>query len=220
VEYRLSERQVAVGALRFRLRCVRDFDEAVDDVYRTLEARGEGERLVELCPFFGKLWPAARGLAARIEAGGAAVWQGLRVLELGCGLALPSLVAARLGADVVATDWHPDAERFLRHNLVTNGVEGVRYGVADWQSDVSELGRFDAVIGSDVLYDRTHAPLLARAIGRHAAPGGRILIADPGRAYLQEFSTRMAADGYEVDIGSEPGEGGEDVYVLELHRRH
>src|SRR3954451_24843078 len=65
----------------------------------------------EYLPYWAELWPSALGLA---EAVGAADVAGRRVLELGCGLGVPSLVAALAGAEFLATDWSPEAVRVLR----------------------------------------------------------------------------------------------------------
>jgi release factor glutamine methyltransferase len=51
-----------------------------------------------------------------------AVTPGERVLEVGAGLGLAAVLAARAGAQVVATDVVPDAIGALRSNAVLNGV--------------------------------------------------------------------------------------------------
>ena len=72
---------------------------------------GADERL----PYWAELWPSARGLARHLVEDGRD-WPGVRVLELGCGVALPSLALHARGADVLATDWYDDALRFARAN--------------------------------------------------------------------------------------------------------
>lgn len=173
------------GALELVLETIADLDEAVDELLaRAATDPEELER--DLCPYFGVVWPAARALAREVARRGAAELAGKRFLELGCGLALPALVAARLGARVTATDLHPDVPGFLARNLALNGLAGdaVEYVELDWRTGV--LGpRFDLVVGSDILYEAGHPAPVARALAAHVAPGGRVLLADPGRAYLQ-----------------------------------
>lgn len=221
MDYRLTTQLEAVGPFEFRLRCLRDFDEAVDDMFIALSARGDGERLVELCPFFGKLWPSARALSRHLAQIGEAGLADKSVLEAGCGLALPSMVAARLGAAVTATDFHPDVETFLRENLSLNEMQGLRYLAADWQDEATNLGRFDVVVGSDVLYDRAHVKTLSRFLLRHTAEGGLVVITDPGRAYLQDFTSCMEALNFTSMLRIETvadGAGQQDVYLLEFQR--
>ena len=72
----------------------------------------------EFLPYWAELWPAASALAAALPAD----LDGVRVVELGCGLGVPSLVAAAAGREVVATDWAADAIDLLRQNAERNGI--------------------------------------------------------------------------------------------------
>jgi len=121
-----------------------------------------------------------------------AALDGLRVVELGCGLALPSLAAARSGATVLATDVEPEALELVARNAGLNGlsVETLRL---DWSEPAVLLSRapFDLVLASDVLYERhSVAPLLA--LLPRLAP--EALLADPGRpapgAFLEQARRR------------------------------
>ena len=106
---------------------------------------------------------------------------GLRVLELGCGLGLPSLVAAARGAEVTAVDWARDAVDLLRRNAVRNGL-ALACEVHDWRRPLP--GRFDLALAADVLYERRNVePVLARL--REAAPEALVGLA--GRSYEAEF---------------------------------
>jgi len=130
----------------------------------------------EFLPYWAELWPAATALAAALPD-----VAGLRVVELGCGLGLPSLVAAARGADVTATDWAEDAVQLLRENAARNGLV-VRAEVRDWREPWPE--RFDAVLAADVLYERRNVePLLERL--RELAPVAYLGLA--GRPYEAEF---------------------------------
>jgi predicted nicotinamide N-methyase len=76
---------------------------------------------------------------------------GLRVVELGSGLGLPSLVAAARGAQVTATDWAADAIDLLRENAARNGLE-LTAERRDWREPWD--GTFDLALAADVLYER------------------------------------------------------------------
>lgn len=203
---------LAVGSHRLALRVLESFDTAVNTLCDALPTDVSDDRLLAECPFFAKVWPSAQAMAAVVERLGAAWLSGRQVLELGCGLALPSLIAARLGAEVLATDYNPGVPGFLTHNLALNGLAGrVRYENADWQEGGLELGRFDLILASDVLYTPRHAGQLAALIGRHLAPGGRAVVADPGRAYLQEFWGRLPALGLSCEL-----EALHNIYLLHI----
>ena len=108
---------------------------------------------------------------------------GKRVLELGCGLGVPSLVAARRGASVLATDAEPDALVFAAHNLALNDLEG-EVALVDWRDAgaLTERGPWDLVLAADVLYLRHNVEALMRLMPALLAGGGEALIADPSRA--------------------------------------
>jgi len=114
------------------------------------------------------------------------------VLELGCGLGLPSLAAAAGGADVLATDWAEDAVRLLRRNAERNGLS-VRAGLVRWDDPGRLLGGapWDLVLGADLLYEARNAAQLERLLPRL---GGEALLADPGRAYARAFLERLGAE--------------------------
>jgi predicted nicotinamide N-methyase len=141
---------------------------------------------VEYLPYWAELWPAATALAEALPD-----VAGLRVVELGCGLGVTSLVAAARGADVTATDWSPDAVALLRENAARNGL-ALRTEVRDWREPWAQ--RFDLALASDLLYERRNVePVLARL--RELAPAALVGLA--GRPYEGEF-LRLAGRVVEV----------------------
>lgn len=144
-------------------------------------------------PLFGMIWPAGLALAEQMVSFPIA---GKRILEVGCGLALSSLVLQRRGADITASDNHPLAGEFLEYNAQLNGLPPVRYRNAPWQGAGHELGSFDLIIGGDVLYERDHADLLAGFLSLHAKPVAQIVIADPGRGYRNRLARLLEVQGY------------------------
>ena len=133
----------------------------------------------EFLPYWAELWPAATALAEALPD-----VRGVRVVELGCGLGLTSLVAAGKGADVTATDWAPDAIELLRENAKRNGLQ-LRAEVRDWREPWDET--FDLALAADVLYEhRNVEPLLDRV--RELAPEALVGLA--GRPYEAAFLRR------------------------------
>jgi predicted nicotinamide N-methyase len=144
-------------------------------------------------PLFGLLWPSSRLLAGVMQQRDV---HGMRILEIGCGLALASLVAHRRGADVTASDCHPLAGSFLDENLRLNSLPALPYATGHWARANPALGRFDLIIGSDLLYERQQPGQLSAFIDRHATPDAEVLIVDPGRGNRAAFSRGMAVNGY------------------------
>jgi len=158
-------------------------------------------------PLFGLLWPSGAQLAARMAL--RPLRSNERVLEIGCGLGLASLVCHRRGIDVTASDCHPLANPFLLENLRLNALPPMKYRTEQWgmpaaaEDDSPPLvsavqGQFDLIMGSDVLYERDARATLARFIDRHAGADAQIWIVDPNRGNRSAFHKQMAAHGFEV----------------------
>lgn len=144
-------------------------------------------------PLFGLLWPSAQALAGLMMTFNL---DGQRVLEVGCGLALASLVVHRRGGDVTASDCHPLTGHFLRENLQLNQLPPMKYETGNWRTPNPGLDRFDLIIGSDVLYDRGQPELLSRFIDLHAHADAQVLIVDPDRGNQAGFTRCMVGLGY------------------------
>jgi predicted nicotinamide N-methyase len=146
----------------------------------------------EFLPYWAELWPSARRLAELLAS---ADLRGLRVLELGCGLGLPAIAAARAGAEVLATDWAPEAVDAAAANARRNGV-ALRCAVLDWRTPHALVahGPFHRVLAADVLYEGRHvAPLVALL----SALRSELWLADPGRPARAELVAGLA--GWEVN---------------------
>ncbi len=106
---------------------------------------------------------------------------GLAVVEVGCGLGLPSLVAAARGARVTATDWAEDAVELLRANAERNGLD-LTVERRDWREPWP--ARFELALAADVLYERRNVEPLVERLGRLAPVS---LLALAGRPYERTF---------------------------------
>ena len=187
-----------IGDKLYILEVIRDLDEAIDLI---CDSMTEDEKLdpfaEDLCPYFGVLWPAGLGLARYLETHSEFV-KGKTVLELGAGLGLPSLVAIALGGKVLTTDFHPDVEEYFLRNCRHSSVVG-EYQRLNWRDEREELKKFDVVMGSDVLYESKHPGEVARGLTRFLKPGGVIILADPGRNYLNSFLEAMEDIGFDEE---------------------
>ena len=148
-------------------------------------------------PLFGLLWPAGCVLAEQMSH---IDFAGRRVLEVGCGLGLASLVAQARGADVTASDRHPLADTFLRANAALNHLPRIRFHRGDWTALGDELGRFDLIVGSDLLYDRALPVPLAGFIERHAAGSSEVIVVDPDRGMQAPFGRLMDGHGFDHTV--------------------
>jgi predicted nicotinamide N-methyase len=145
----------------------------------------------EFLPYWAELWPSAVALAGIVSA---RALRGRRVVELGCGLALPSIAAALAGADVLATDWSADAVALAARNARRNAVR-LNTAICDWTAPERLLDEapWELVLASDVLYERRNVDPLLALLPRLVAAEGEVLIADPGRPAWAGFLERAAA---------------------------
>lgn len=164
------------------------------------DPRGTAEKLgisSAAWPIFGILWPSSLVLAHYIidyDTGSK------RILEIGCGTALSSLLLNKKQADITATDHHPEAERFLNRNTELNGDQRIPFERTGWADNNDSLGRFDLIIGSDLLYEEEHIELLAGFIRTHSNPKCEVVIVDPGRGRKNKLAKRLLEFGYILSI--------------------
>jgi predicted nicotinamide N-methyase len=135
-----------------------------------------------LVPYWAVLWRSGVALARELAV---ARLDGMRVVELGCGLAVPSLVAARGGARVLATDGDPDALGLVARNARENGLH-VDTAHVEWDAaaELTQGGPFDLVLAADVLYERSSVGVLLSLLPRL---GREVWLADPGRPAAAAF---------------------------------
>jgi predicted nicotinamide N-methyase len=152
----------------------------------------EDERL----PYWSEIWASSVSLAQWCLASGRLC--GKDVLELGCGLGLAGIGAARSGATVVLSDYEEDALLFARYNAWQNlprtEVE-VRH--FDWRRPVLPQ-HFDILLGSDILYERRHFLPLLKAFDVLLAPEGMAVLTDPDRSIGRAFVELAQEWGYSL----------------------
>jgi predicted nicotinamide N-methyase len=166
-------------------------------------------------PLFGLLWPSGHVLA---DAMMLHEIEGKRILELGCGLALASIVLHRRGGNITASDNHPLASAFLLENLRLNSLPEMKYAVGNWAHSNPALGLFDLIIGSDVLYDREQPEMLSQFVHAHSAAKVQVLIVDPNRSNQGSFNRKMVLLGYSHETTRISALPDGSAYKGQIHR--
>ena len=204
--FRTSSTTVAVGNASVTLLHPANADDLISEADFV-----EDDRL----PYWADVWPASTVLAGAVAA---LPGSGRTALELGCGLGLVATAAARAGFAVTATDYYEDALLFARVNAWHNVGGAIATRHVDWRRLPDDLGRFDLVLASDVLYERAYADLIAAALDATIATGGRGLIADPGRVATPAFVEACTARGLRADrVSRHPWSAGEIRQTIDLY---
>jgi len=188
--YQVKFQQVAVsGGAQLEIRSLLDRQQYSDPLGEA-EAAGISPACWSL---FGQVWPSEQKLADLMQTW---VLAEHHILEIGCGLALASMVIHRRHGNITASDCHPLAKTFLHANLLLNHLPELKYTTGNWQTSNPGLGRFDLIIGSDILYERDQPAQLATFIQAHATSNVDVLIIDPNRSNRSAFNHNMAQLGF------------------------
>lgn len=207
------EETVTSGPHRFQVLKPRTADDLISEDEYAVD-----ERL----PYWAELWPSGRVLADRLAQRNL---RGLNVVELGAGLAIPSLVAATRGASVLATDWYEPALAFMSVNAARLGL-AVDTMFVDWRDPPQALldrAPFDLIVAADVLYEVRNAAPLAALLPRLLADDGEVIIADPRRPDAKSLLETLASTGWsihtdEVAHESRLDESGPIVHLHHIER--
>jgi predicted nicotinamide N-methyase len=178
--------------------------------------REEDFVLDERLPYWADVWPSSIILAEKLlELDGS----GRTALELGCGVGLSTLAATSAGFDVLSTDYYEDALDVTRANVFRNLGTVARTRLVDWRHFPADLGTFDLVFASDVLYEKEYAELLPILLRRLLVPGGIALIADPGRVAAPIFVEGCATHGLTINKKeTRPFEAGEIKQRIDIYK--
>lgn len=220
--FELYDEQIPVGPLRVQFTRVADPEKVLDALCERIDAheRATGQRVNSDAlglPYWAELWDSAIGIAQWIAAGGMdrviKIDRGplappptarppLRVMDLGCGMGLAGTVAALMGADVLFADIERDCLLFSALNAARYS-DRARARKVNWQTDT--LGeRFDLIIGSDVLYDKTQWPFLDTFFRNHLADDGWVMLGEPGRMSGDLFVPWIQSRGWNLKRFEQP----------------
>ncbi len=214
--------EALVGALTHRFRTSVE-DATVDERTFSILKPANSDDLIreedfvkdERLPYWADVWPSSIILAGKLlelEGGGRTA------LELGCGVGLSSVAATSAGFDVLSTDYYEDALDVTRANVFRNLGTLARTRLVDWRHLPVDLGTFDLVFASDVLYENEYAKLLPVLLRGLLSPGGVALIADPGRVAAPVFVEACAEHGLAIrKKETRPFEAGEIRQKIDIY---
>ncbi|MGH7214611.1 MAG: class I SAM-dependent methyltransferase [Tepidisphaeraceae bacterium] len=217
--YQTVTRTVRLGGLSIDFTRIADPDRVLDEVAaeedrreKLSRQRRDGDELH--LPYWAELWDSALGIGQFLTKHHQPV-AGQSVLDLGCGMGLSGTIAARLGARVHFADLEPPALLFARLNSLLDAPR-VRARRLNWQTDRLDES-FDLILGADILYERKQWEFLDPFWRVHLAPGGVILLGEPGRQTGDLFVEWIVQRGWKLTAHEEPVETRErPIRIFEL----
>ena len=169
----------------------------------------------ERMPYWADLWPSAIGMVQFLEANRELV-RGKQVLEIGCGLGLPGISAARFGADVLMTDYLQPALDFAQYNWELNSKADFNGQLLDWRK-IDHMQPYDVVLASDVAYESRSFDTLINVIKKLTRPGGIFLLSEPNRKFASPFVT-LVKQHFSVSSTDLPVELDGIAYTISIYQ--
>lgn len=185
--------QIDIGDQKIHIDVIEEFDAVLNDFAR------EAPDDIDQIPYFADIWPSAIALAQYLSCHPAVV-RNKHVIELGCGLGLPAIVAAKQGAtSVTATDFHPACIPYCQANAIKNDVRHIQCHTLDWRNPQTQQ-TFDCIIGSDLLYEQHQIHALIGCANRISKPHAQIILADPLRQHIESAVEQLQQTGWEIQL--------------------
>ncbi len=193
LDIELEEKELQFGSRTFRLRKVKNLDALVEQISDELFA--QDERL----PYWAELWPSAIGLSHFLMRNPSLVKE-KRVLELGVGLGLTSLILHSLSPRrLLLTDYEPEALQMTRQNFVLNQFPEPEVQLLDWRApQLNEI--FDTIVASDILYEERFFRPLILLFKKFLTFDGRVIIAEPNRTIAKKFFKMLMDFGFSYEF--------------------
>lgn len=169
---------------------IRDIDKLFNQLLS--KSPSDPDIVDERMPYWADLWPSAIGISEFIDSDPDVV-NNKNVLEIGCGLGLPGIVAALCGGNVTMTDYLQEALDFAENNWEKNTSQKFDGQLLDWRH-VSSIAKADVIIASDVAYESRSFEPLRNAIDHILKPDGVLLLSEPNRKFASPFIMLLKKD--------------------------
>jgi predicted nicotinamide N-methyase len=190
--YELEQFNLQWKSYHFTITAIKNIDQLLDEL---IEQGPESEGVKdERLPYWAELWPSSIALAEYLLQNHD-ITSGMNALELGCGVGLAGMAAARRGADVLVSDYQPDALRLTELNWLMNLGRAPAALLLDWRT-ASLSQKFDLIIASDVVYEKRFFDPLIVTFKNLLSPAGRVLLSEPNRNIAREFFSSLTENGF------------------------
>lgn len=188
--YDTETHELQFGIITVDISCITNFD----DLLNALISKGEDHEDYkdERLPYWADLWHSALALSQYLTENDI-IKPCLNVTEIGCGLGVPGIVAAKLGGNVTLTDYMQETLDFLAINWKQNFDVPLQASLLDWRNPDPHF-QADLLLASDVAYEKRAFDVLPKAIKILSKPGGRIILTEPQRKIAKPFLKTLETD--------------------------
>lgn len=143
----------------------------------------------EQIPYWAEVWPSALGLSEHLLAR-QEFFNGKKVLEIGCGLGLPGIVAGKIADRVILSDYLTAPLELASHNWSLNHASPCETRLLDWRTGATEADA-DVILASDIAYERRMFDPLMAAFENWLQAGATVMISEPDRHFAREFFLQL-----------------------------
>ena len=189
----------------------------IDELFEELLKKGDDHEDVrdERIPYWADLWPSAIALS-KYMVRNKIIQADSKVLELGCGIGLPGIVAGKLGAQVIFTDYIQAALDLAKVNWSRNNKTEAKYLLMDWRNPMLDT-KADLILASDIAYEKKSFESLLQAFSSLLKSSGKMFVSEPNRAFSQSFFTEMGSRGFKLKTSSEQIIFRKQTYLIHIH---
>lgn len=168
-------------------------------------------------PYWARIWPAAMALSACIVAQ-QNIFKGRRIVELGAGLGLPSLIAAKYAKSVLITDYITEPFSYITATIQHHQYTNCSTAVCNWKN-ITELPEADILLLSDINYAAEDIASIVDVIEFYIKKRTTIFLATPQRIVGRDFIhavQQYIQQNETVPVKTGEGEVTISLYVLSL----
>ncbi len=195
MEYQTEQLSLNIEGVAFEIERITN----IDALFNALIAKGNDHEDMkdERIPYWAELWHSALALSQYLVRSGMEL-KGKKVLEIGAGLGLPSIVAGRLGAEVTVTDYLPEAVAFAKKNWIKNNPQNASFELLDWRTPTATFAA-DIVLAADIAYEKRMFEPIPNAFKVLCKKGGLILLTEPNRGLAEIFLKELPQQGFSIE---------------------
>lgn len=194
-KYQIEQNNLEISGRKLNILAVSNLDELLEE----LVAKNSNHIDIkdERLPYWAEIWPSAIGLAKFILEN-LVFTPEMKVLEIGCGVGLAGIAAKIKGANILLTDYQPDALRFCEMNWLLNLGFAPNTLLLDWRKP--NLKReFQYILASDIVYEERYFQPVIELFQKLLHRAGHIFLSEPNRSVTKKFFKMLQEAGFNFD---------------------